>query len=62
MEQVNKIYLGDSVYAQVDEFKNVIITTENGFGPRNASNRIIMDPQVLEMLVLFSRKKGVLKL
>jgi hypothetical protein len=43
-----KIYLGDSVYADIDEHgRGVKLTTENGFSddPRNV---IFLEPQVLK--------------
>lgn len=44
---MKKVYLGDSVYAQVDELGRVVLTTENGFGP---SNTIVLEPEVLAAL------------
>jgi len=41
-----KIYLGDSVYAQTDGFY-ITLTTENGYGP---SNTIHLEPIVLRAL------------
>lgn len=46
---MNKVYLGDSVYAQVDELGRVVLTTENGFGP---SNTIVLEPEVLHALAI----------
>lgn len=42
-----KVYLGDSVYADMDEFDAMILTTENGMGP---SNRIVLEPEVFNAL------------
>jgi hypothetical protein len=39
----DKVYLGDSVYAQFDGF-GIILTTENGLGP---TNTIVLEPEVL---------------
>lgn len=47
----NKVYLGDSVYAQPDGF-SIILTTENGFG---ASNTIVLEPEVLEALIKYKQ-------
>jgi hypothetical protein len=45
---MNKIYLGDSVYAQFDGY-HVILTTENGY-PDDPRNRIALEPPVLHAL------------
>lgn len=39
----NKVYLGDSVYADFDGF-HIVLTTENGYGP---SNTICLDASVV---------------
>lgn len=44
----DKIYLGDSVYAQFDGY-HIILTTENGY-PDDPRNRIALEPQVLSAL------------
>ena len=44
---MNKIYLGDSVYADFDGF-HVVLTTENGDG--STGNRICLDPDVIYAL------------
>lgn len=43
---MNKEYLGDSVYAEIENGM-VKLTTENGLG---ASNTIFLEPQVLDAL------------
>jgi len=48
-----KEYLGDSVYAEMDELRGLILTTENGYGP---SNTIILEPQVQQALVYYMRR------
>lgn len=45
---MNKIYLGDSVYAEFDGY-HIILTTENGY-PDDPSNRIALEPSVLHAL------------
>lgn len=45
-----KEYLGDSVYAQIDEYDNLILTTENGI---EASNTIILEPSVVRALMTY---------
>ena len=43
-----KIYLGDSVYADNDGY-HIILTTENGL-PSDPSNKIALEPGVIEAL------------
>ena len=45
-----KIYLGDSVYAQTEGYY-ITLTTENGYGP---SNTIHLEPQVLRALMVYT--------
>lgn len=53
-----KVYLGDSVYAELDGY-GILLTTNNGYfdDPRN---KIYMEPSVLQALNLFVEhiKKG----
>jgi len=42
-----KEYLGDSVYVEVNEYDQIVLTTENGYG---ASNTIILEPEVYAAL------------
>ena len=52
-----KVYLGDSVYAESDGF-DIVLTTENGY-PDDPRNRIVLEPGVLESLMMFvERGKG----
>ncbi len=45
----NKIYLGDSVYAQLEaETGMVRVFTDNGFGERN---QIYLEPEVVQALI-----------
>jgi hypothetical protein len=44
---MTKTYLGDGVYAELDEFGCVILTTEDGI---SVTNRIVLDLQVLGAL------------
>jgi hypothetical protein len=46
-----KLYLGDSVYAEMMSYGDIILTTENGYGP---TNMIVLEPRVFDELVLFS--------
>lgn len=43
---MHKEYLGDSVYAEIENGM-VKLTTENGFGP---SNEIFLEPEVINAL------------
>jgi hypothetical protein len=50
-----KHYLGDSVYAEFDEWNRLVLTTENGL-PTDPSNIIVLEPEVLNALYLFCEK------
>ncbi len=47
---MNKVYLGDSVYAEFTEFDGVKLTTENGGPP---SNTIVIEAAVCVNLVQY---------
>jgi hypothetical protein len=51
-----KTYLGDSVYAQINEHGQLVLTTENGV-PEDPSNRIVMEPEVYEALTLWVQRQ-----
>jgi len=56
-----KEYLGDAVYAEVDRWGGIVLTTENGY---STSNTIVMEPQVITAMEAFikqAREKGVLR-
>lgn len=46
MPNDRKIYLGDSVYAELDDFGGVWLTTENGLLD-DPSNKIYLEPEVI---------------
>lgn len=46
-------YLGDSVYAAIDPYGAVVLTTENGFRP---TNTIVLEPEVLDALERWLRE------
>lgn len=46
----NKVYLGDGVYATVDDYGVVTLTTENGI---ETTNRIVLEPEVMRALERF---------
>lgn len=50
MSEPKKIYLGDSVYAEVTGWGAVILTTENGL-PTDPSNEIILERETLTRLL-----------
>ena len=47
-----KTYLGDSVYAEINVYGQIVLTTENG-EPDDPSNTIYLDPGVWASLVSF---------
>lgn len=49
---MDKEYLGDSVYAEVNEFGQLVLTTENGHGP---SNTIYLEPEVYDALIRYAQ-------
>ena len=53
------MYLGDSVYLEIDEFGAVVLTTNNGYDD-DPRNRIVLDPPTLGLLVMFLREKNML--
>jgi len=52
MPAPEKIYLGDSVYAEFDGGDRIILTTENGY-PDDPRNRIVLEPEVRQALMQF---------
>ena len=50
---MNKEYLGDGVYIEVDNFGDIVLTTENGI---STINRIILEPTVLEAFENYIRR------
>jgi len=52
---VNKAYIGDGVYADVDEMTgDLVLTTENGI---EATNRIVLEPAVLHGLEQYIERR-----
>jgi hypothetical protein len=49
----NATYIGDAVYAAIDECNNLVLTTENGI---SVSNIIIIEPEIYPMLERFIKK------
>lgn len=57
----NKSYIGDSVYIQQGSFHGeVILTTENGL-PDDPSNRIGLEPSVIDQLIRYLQTHGIMK-
>lgn len=48
-------YLGDGVYAKLDQFGDVILMTGSHILP---TNRIVLEPEVVRALVLFLEAAG----
>jgi hypothetical protein len=55
MSERNKVYLGDSVYAEIESYGRLILTTWNGY-PDDPRNVIYLEPEVIEALQLYLRK------
>ena len=51
-----KQYIGDSVYAEFNGYE-IILTTENGL-PFDPSNRIVLEPEVLDSLLKYAARHG----
>lgn len=50
---IEKIYIGDGVYAEFVGGGELVLTTENGIA---VTNRIVLEPEVLHHLFLFVRR------
>lgn len=48
-----KEYLGDGVYAEWDDYSNLLLTTENGI---SVDNQIYLEPQVFAALERFMKR------
>jgi len=54
-----KLYLGDGVYVDAsDDSYYIVLTTENGI---SVTNRIVMEPPVLDAFIEYLKARGVLK-
>ena len=51
---MKKIYLGDSVYAELKD-GNIVLTTENGI-PTDPSNIIILESDVYQALIDYVKR------
>lgn len=52
----DKEYLGDSVYVQIENKYWIVLTTENGL-PEDPSNTILLEPEVVEALISYIKRK-----
>lgn len=52
MELPGKVYLGDSVYCEIQQSGQICLTTENG-APTDPSNTIYLEPEVFDALALY---------
>lgn len=51
---MNKTYIGDGVYAQIDPRSgDIVLTTENGI---EVTNRIVLEPEVWKLLLIWREK------
>ena len=48
-----KTYLGDAVYAEINEANQIVLTTEDGI---STTNTICLEPEVLEALLAFAKR------
>jgi len=48
MSVERKFYLGDAVYAELDSFGAVVLTTEDGI---STTNRIVLEEETLDALM-----------
>lgn len=55
---MEKEYLGDSVYVTVDESGQLVLTTENGFGP---TNTIYLEDAVFHALIDYASRSAYVK-
>lgn len=51
----NKTYIGDGVYAEIDDYGAIVLTTENGF---EVTNRIVIELREWLTLINWINKKA----
>ena len=56
-EPLSKMYIGDAVYAQIDNLGRVVLTTEDGY---RATNTIVLEDEVLRALVAWLVNEGIM--
>lgn len=50
-----KSYIGDAVYARIDEYGTLVLTTENGI---RVTNEIFLEPEVWNELLRFMEREA----
>lgn len=50
MSRAFKMYLGDSVYVELDPYRRIALTTNNGY-PDDPRNKIVLEPEVLSAFI-----------
>jgi hypothetical protein len=50
-----KEYIGDAVYVELDEFGDIILTTEDGI---RVTNRVVLEPGVYNNLLITLKAWG----
>jgi len=50
---MNKVYLGDAVYVEIDPSIGFILTTSDG---TEDTNTIVLEPQVMESLIEYKKR------
>ena len=53
MSADRKVYLGDAVYAELDQWRGLVLTTEDGI---RATNTIVLEPEVMQALLAFWKR------
>lgn len=49
-----KAYIGDGVYAEITEYDDLVLTTENGI---STTNRIVLEPEVFGSLLKYLERE-----
>jgi hypothetical protein len=50
--RLRKLYIGDGVFADIDEAGRLVVTTEDGYSD-DPGNRIVFEPEVWQNLMLY---------
>ncbi len=50
MTEPIKEYIGDAVYAELNDYGDIVLTTEDGI---RVTNRIVLEPQVMKGFIDF---------
>ncbi len=57
--QLEKIYLGDGAYAALNDYGDLVLTTENGY---SAQNTIVLEPEFFQVLEAFIEQARTLEI